>query len=440
VTYQEPADSRQAVARRALCPLLAILAVLGTGCGGTLVWQGKTPDRRALVQVREDRKGQWVRMGDWRGPHSDGIGLDALVVQGKHIAYPARRGKDWVVELDGRPSDRWDGIGELAFSPDGARLAFSAERASQWQVVVDGKAGPPVESIFARSLTWSADGRSLAYAANRDGWVHAVLDQVLGPAWNGVGRLAFAGSRLLYVGRNGPTSCLVVDGVAGEPEDWIGDIAISPDGVHIAHVAGLGGEEHLILDGSGVAGPARGHISLLQVDAQARLTFVSSSSREARVVRHFEAGPVYQAIPELVVTPAGRWAYLARDAQSMRAVVDGVPQDPCEWASNLVASPDGRAFAYLARRQGRTMVIRESTAQIVDAVVDGSLVWSRDSRHWACLAGDPRTQDIFVSIDGLRRRPFDLRELVFLAERPATLDGNEKRQLQQIVAGELELE
>jgi hypothetical protein len=186
---------------------------------------------------------------------------------------------------------------------------------------------------------------------------------------------------------------------------------------------------------------APGQVSFLHVDDHGRLTFAVSSSGRAQPVRHFEMGSAYAAIPELVVTPAGRWAYLAREGNSMRAVLDGVPQPAYEWASNLVASPNGKRLAYLARWQGRTLVVVEDRQTPVDAAVDGSLVWSRDSQHWACLAGDPSTHAIFVSVDGIRRRPFDVRELVLVAERqPAQALGSEQRHLREIVSGEIELE
>jgi len=426
---------------RAALPALAVLAAFGAGCASALVWQTKTGDRRQWVQVLEDGKGQRVKIGASDGPRYDGIGVDAVAVSRNHIAYPARRGTQWLVVHDGREMGPWSGIGELAFSPDGARLAFSAERDGQWQVVVDGRAGPHFESIFAHSLTWRTDGASLAYAATQAGHTHVVLDRVPGPPFDGVGRLVFGGAHFAYVGRTANSFSLVLDGIAGLPEERIGELAFSPDGAHVAYAVGMADRERIVLDGREVTEYGAAQISSLHVDDGGGLTFVASSGESARAVRHFDVGPAYAAIPELVVTPAGRWAYLASEGRVARAVLDGVPQPACEWANNLVASPDGKNFAYLARRQGRTMVVREGQQTLVDAAVDGSLVWSRDSRHWACLAGDPESRAIFVSVDGISRRPFDVRELVFLAERKAALaPGSEQRLLQEIVSGELALE
>jgi Periplasmic component of the Tol biopolymer transport system len=428
---------------RAAFPVSVLLATLGAGCGGTLVWQGKTLDRLHWVQILEDGRGQRVKIGAAAGPRYDGIGIDALALsqQGNHVAYPARRGSAWLVVHDGRELGPWNGVGELAFSPDGARLAFSVERDGGWHVVVDGKAGPRFEAIFAHSLTWSPDGMALAYAASLAGHARAVLNQVPGPPLDGVGRLVFGGSHSTYVGRIGTLSFLVLDGAAGPPAEWIGEIAFSPSGAHVAYVAGAGDEERIVIDGREVEGSEKGHVSLLHVDDHGAPTFVVSSRGLARLVRHTEIGPAYAAISELVVTPAGRWAYLAREGESMRAILEGGQSPPCEWAGNLVASPDGKRFAYLARRQGRTVVVGEGRETPVDGVVDGSLVWSRDSRHWACVAGDPKTRAIFVSVDGIRRRPFDVREMVFLAERQsAQPPGSENHLLQEIVSGELELD
>lgn len=428
---------------RTVRPVFVLLVMLAVGCGDVLVWQGKTLDRREWVQVLEDRQGQRVRVGAMDGPPYDGIGVDGLALSrdGKNIAYPARRGSAWLVVHNGRELGPWNGVGELAFSPDGARLAISVERNGGWYVVVDGRPGPRFEAIFAHSLTWSSDGTALAYAASLAGHAHAVLNQVPGPPVDGVGRLSFAGSRLVYVGRIGTLSFLVLDGAAEPPAERIGDIAFSPNRTHVAYVAGVGDEERIVVDGRASEGGLQGHVSLLRVDDHAAPTFVLSSRGLARLVRHADVGPAYTAIPELVVTVAGRWAYLAREGESMRAVLEGAPSLPYEWAGNLVDSPDGKRLAYLARRQGRTVVVQEGGEMPAEAVVDGSLVWSRDSQHWACVAGDAKTRAIFVSVDGLRRRPFDVRELVFLAERQsAASPGSENRLLQEIVSGELELD
>jgi hypothetical protein len=432
-----------------------LLVALGAGCGGTLVWQGKTRDRRAFVQVLEDGRGQRVKVGTAVGPPYDGIGVDALALShaGNHVAYPARRGSTWLVVDDGQELGPWSGIGELAFSPDGTRLAFSAERSGHWTVVVDGKPGPLFDAIFAHSLTWSSDGTALSYAASLAGHAHAVVNQSPGPPLDGVGRLAFAGPHAMYVGRVGALSFMVLDGTAQAPTEWIGDIAFSPDQAdhplpfHLAYVAGSGSEERIVqerilIDGHDFEGVELGYVSLLHVDNRGVPTFVLSSHGQARLVRNAEAGPAFAAIPELVVTPVGRWAYLAQEGrgQSMRAIVDGVPSVPWQWAGNLVASPDGERIAYLARRRGRTLVVHEGSETPADAAVDGSLVWSRDSRHWACLAGDAETRAIFVSVDGIHRRPFDVREMVFLAERQSVASpGSENRLLQEIVSAELEL-
>src|SRR5262249_715626 len=53
----------------------------------------------------------------------------------------------------------------LTFSVDGKRLAYVARRGEQWLVVADGKDGKLYEQVAGGTLGFTHDGRSLAYAA-----------------------------------------------------------------------------------------------------------------------------------------------------------------------------------------------------------------------------------------------------------------------------------
>jgi hypothetical protein len=79
----------------------------------------------------------------------------------------------------------------------------------------------------------------------------------------------------------------------------------------------------------------------------------------------------------------------------------------------------------------------------VDLAVDGSLVFSDDGKHWACLAGDPKIKKLFVLVDSLHiRRPFDWDEMAgeILRFPPGTMRLAEAADsLRRWVKAELEL-
>jgi hypothetical protein len=44
-------------------------------------------------------------------------------------------------------------------------------------------------------------------------------------------------------------------------------------------------------------------------------------------------------------------------------------------------------------------------------VIDGSLRFSADGRHWAALVGTRSERELFITVDGTSRLPFDAQEL-----------------------------
>jgi dipeptidyl aminopeptidase/acylaminoacyl peptidase len=409
-----------------------------------VVWEGRTPSREQWVRVLEDRDGQQVVAGDAAGTVYGGIGIEELTVtaDGRHLAYPARVGERWTVVHDGHELGRWSGVGELRFSPDGSRLAFSVERDGHWYVVVDGRAGPELDGIFAETLQWSANGRALVYAGSRQGLAHVVLDQALGPAFDGIGRLIVgdAGTRTIYAGRRAD-GWHVIDGTSAGPAcPSIVELAMSPNQQHVAYVSRSEPDEGLVVDSVGGAPYRQGRVSSLFVDDRGRLTFVATRDGSARVVHDAVAGPLFDEITKLVVTRAGHYAYLGRRGAQTVAMVDGTAHTSGDAIEDLSVAPDGRRFAFLLRRDKQWIVVCDGRQVTFDRAIAGSLVWSRDSRHWGVLAGEIDSRRIFISVDGTKQRPFDMRELVLLAEkRPGASAAQATRALQELIAGELDL-
>jgi hypothetical protein len=57
----------------------------------------------------------------------------------------------WFVVVDGQAGPGYDGIGDITFSLDGKHVAYGARRSkwlvSKWFVVVDGQTGPEYDGI-----------------------------------------------------------------------------------------------------------------------------------------------------------------------------------------------------------------------------------------------------------------------------------------------------
>ena len=135
--------------------LLCLCAALLPGCLSSVVWYGKSPDRRRAVRVVEQCGAQFLELDGEEGPDFEGIGLEGVAFSpdSRRLAYPARVDGGWTAVVDGRRGEVWDGIGPAVWSPDGEHIAYAAERGSAWRVVSDGRPGPAFESILEGSLT-----------------------------------------------------------------------------------------------------------------------------------------------------------------------------------------------------------------------------------------------------------------------------------------------
>ena len=71
--------------------------------------------------------------------------------------------------MDSVAGQGYDAISEagMAFSPDGKHMAYAARRGKDWFVVLDGLEQERLEKVIGASLRFSADGAHLAYIAGK---------------------------------------------------------------------------------------------------------------------------------------------------------------------------------------------------------------------------------------------------------------------------------
>ena len=90
---------------------------------------------------------------------------------GKQSAFCARKGKRFLVVVNGKESPKYDMVISPAWSPDGSRLVFRARQGGKRFLVVMSASGavvrqnPPADMVF--ETTFTADGRSVAYGAKQ---------------------------------------------------------------------------------------------------------------------------------------------------------------------------------------------------------------------------------------------------------------------------------
>jgi hypothetical protein len=436
----------------------ALALVACAACAPTVLWTGRTADRRHRVEIVRGSGAQWVIVDGQRRAAYRGIAAWSLATgDGGRIVYAAQRGARWVV-VDGRPGPEFDGIGEIAIGAHG-RLAYAAERGGRWQVIVDGAAdrAPRWTAILAHTLAFSQDGAHLVYAAEDASGIHVVVDGAPGPGWTGVAQLAMddAGTHVVYAARRGRDAFAVIDGAIGPRFTEIAQLAVARPGVRTAYLGNAGRAAHVVVDGA--VGPAvQGRVRTLQLSpdgahvayvatdpaagdrvicdgaelaaapphavAASSLAFVAAPTcalayvleepTGMRVVRAGVAGPRYDEVGGLAVSPDGNHVgYAARRGAAWCVVIDGREHDAGRWAEAPIWSRDGTRTGYLTRRGGQAVAVVDGRDYRFDIALDGTLAFSRDSRSWSIVAGDLARQELYFAIDGIRRVPLPAGEL-----------------------------
>lgn len=468
-----------------LIGLVALVGLVGVvGCGPKLVWHGKSPDRLHDVRVVE-RRGQYVEHDGKRGPVFDGIAIGALAFSpdSTRLAYAASRGASWRLVVDGREGPPFTAIGAVVFSTDSKRVAYIAQRGRAWHVVLDGAIGPAFDALLAGSLTFSADGRRVAYVGERAGKHHAVIDGVIGRAFaamrpiqfsadsthvgylarvtddasvavvDGVVGSAFAtvesltfsptGGRVAYVAQTREGWHAVVDGTAGPAWDLVRGLAFSGDGSHVAYVARRAqADTRVVVDG--VEGPTYTGVrpsSLVFAAGASEPTYVAQNDLRFFVVHGGVEGVAFDDVRAPVWNRDGsHWAYVGRLGARQTLVVDGVEGVRERWIGDVVFAPVGTRPAYVARRGPNVAVIVEGKEHVFDIVLEGTLAFDADGRHWGCIAGTRASRRFDVIVDGIATSMVDVNETIDIAIRAAaagTMSRDGDRVLRAWVTAEL---
>ena len=465
------------------CSLFLVLSFL-PGCT-SVVWFGRSPDRRLKVEVIQARnKLQTVKLDGKSGRPYDGIGVEALVFSpdSRRLAYPAQRGARWHVVVDGEEGEAFGGIGEIVFSPDSKHVAYLARRGGQWLMVRDGRAGAAFHGVFRRTLVYSADsqhlacavmagpGKSrvildgkpgpiyqqvaaltfgprgrLAYIGRHEGRAHMVLNHAQGPPYDEVSEVALGrGGRVAYLARRLRSWVAVVDGVEGKPYEVVAGLVLGPGGKHLAYAASQNERAFVVRDGvegprlDGIRVPTLGFTSTGEVVYVARQLGARGETAHYVVVHGVVPGPPFHKVLSLTTAAGGRWGYIGKDAAGYRVVLDGQPHKRHRWAANLVFGPGGKRHAFITRRAGQVAVNASGSKEVrFDVVVDGSLVFSRDGAHWGCVAGEREPRRLFLVMDGRTIAAFDREELT--AAMMANPSRSTSELLRRWIIAEMEL-
>ncbi len=389
--------------------LLAVAATITLGgcTGPTAIWSVASPDRQHRIELIEDGERQWVAVDGKPGPLAHAIAPTSVVVSpdGARLAYVELDGDKARVVRDGCPGPRFDGVGELAFDASGRHFAYVAVTRGRFQVVRDGVPGAPRAGIMESTLRFSPDGKHLFYVEGGPPF-RLVVDEREGRPFDGIASLSVrngeAGASYAYLGRLGTATYVVTEHGAAGPYQYIGDLTRDAASGSTAWVVDEG--ERAVVYRDGVAVDTR-FVSARWLAFHPRskeLAYVGIARDHTKSVVYGERveGP-YDDVSKFEFSSDGRrFGYAAQHERTWSLVVDGRVLRRAPFVSSPVFSPNGARAAYFVTRDGRAHAVIDDRAYPLEVALIGTLAFSRDSRHFALIAGDRTRRELFAFVDG----------------------------------------
>lgn len=325
----------------------------------------------------------------------------------RRAAYISRFRNGQSVVVDGVEGELFEGIGEgtPTFSSDSKHVAYVAGAKGKQFVVNDGKVGPPYDLTMKGSLLLSANGEHLAYGVKTSDHWRIVSDGVEVEGYRFLGDLAMSpdGLRLAWIAAEPKAAFVVVDGVAGRACGAIlqGTVVFSPNSKEVAYGAHDAKGQFVIRDGVegaryyGVPGrPVYSPNSqrLLHPAGDSAHQFVVVDGVARRAFDHIVIGE-----NEIFSADNFHTAYVVKQGDHQHVVVDDAPGPPFDGigAASVRLSPDGRRVAYRARVASNRFAVCDHLPKPPRVNVWG-LSFSPGAEHFAYVADVGRRHTVFV--------------------------------------------
>lgn len=348
-------------------------------------------DRGAREVVR-DGKRFVVWEGGESGPYEE-VGDLSVSSIARRVTFTAKRGGREFAVVDGAESKPYDRVGRIYVGAGGRRVLFVAQQGDKWLAVVDGVEGEKYSSVEVDYVTpFGPDGSRYAYKATRE------------------------------INEDSRESFVVADGKAGKSYDFVDQIAFSPDGAHILHLAydTARRKTFFVRDGAEVASYdiVPGSFGFKFSPDGKRMFFRLGDLVEGKQVLVLDGRVfTYDAIRDAEFTPDGRrFVFKAQRGRAWVMVVDGVESQAYEpdgdepgkigWSRDgrLAFSKEGGRVAYVGRRGGKDFVVADGVAGArYDSI--GNLAFTPDGRHVVYTAR--RGGKSLVVVGGVEGREYD---------------------------------
>ena len=361
---------------------------------------------------------------------------------GLRFAAKIKRGKQWVLVVDGKEGPTFEDIAGISFSVPGAQhVVYAAKQNGKWKEMLDGKelgpdfdapvpdpsknprnaAGamwmppPPAPPGSAGSLLNGVDAMGMLYTMLSTRYTQPVAptaknaaNAIQGSSW------VWQNDALqhhAYGGRLGKTSLMIIDGKGATDFGEVGGPVFSADGKRLAYAVKRQKEWRMVMDGA--EGPACNDIGapIFSVDGS-RLAYGAKMEKQWSIVEGANAGPKFMDISPPYFSPDGkRLAYWAKRQTKKGAggsevyvtnelvVADEKEGPEFDAVGPPVFSPDSQHLAYWAKgkKKERALILDGQPKFEFEEILAGPQ-FSPDSQHLAYV--DWRNGGFVGAVDG----------------------------------------
>lgn len=397
--------------------------------------EGLQLDAHRVVYPAQLDDGAWVVVdGAHRSARFDAVG--AVLLAGGRVSFAAERGAKWFVVREGQPeSGPWDEVlaGSLRASSSGQTVAFAARRGGKTFVVVNDDERGPFDAVG--QFQFQAERLTFTARTTEGVFVHGPGGGVFGP-WEDVVELTTGDGQFAFAARVEKEWKIFRRGAMGPGFERVAGLTFA--GARFLFAGRKGGEE-FVIDGERQLGPYSALKQQLLVTSAGTLVYAGKRADGWYVIRdEIEASGPWTDVSALVVSGEHDAFIGERDGRSV-VVVDGIEDHGWELASGLALSPQGKPL-FFARAGAQSLVVDGERTTPFDLVLADTLVFSRDGQHFGCVTGEKKRKQLFITFDDGARVPVDFEELtaaVMRAPPEALLAAPESALLRRWLEAEL---
>ncbi len=315
----------------------------------------------------------------------------------------------------------------IRIGPEGRWTAFGARKGEKGDAggglysVLNGEVTGPWQSLGTTTFLGGGEAAVREWGTEQGTFV-SVGKKEWGPFNRARALFSRDRGRVVFLVQADGKDRLIRDGDLEEAYDDIDGVAISDDGLTVAHAAESGHEECVVVNGAkGETFDHAGHKWVWLTPDGKHLAYIASRGDATFLVRDGEKTPVPAGARSPVLSPDGsRCVYWTRDGETWTPVIDSKSRPECDRVGLVRFSPDSARLAYVSSRSGKaTLVVDDRPA--VECTSVHSFVFSPDGKRYA--ARIQRDAGEFVVVDGREHGPYAMGDPHELEEPLFSPDG-----------------